>query len=327
MKKLVLIFILSILTLNLKAQLTADFPDSNYHWNESHWTRACDGTCPFYYVEGTVYDSSSISFNNKVYRVLYFKGTNYRLLTHLFPTVRDNIENYTKLIGYIYNDKLNKKVYFRDTLNNSIDQLLYDFNLNLGDKYPVTKQNIQVRDSTYIFRIDTITDTYGIRRTVKYVSGMGANLYGSGAIIEGIGSLTGLLSNTIYGNYGWSESNELSCFSFDTLSYSVGNSLPSPFYFGSNNPCERHLYLSIESEKITILNIYPNPTTSEFSINIPEEEARFTLINSLGQSSELIGTRENGQWKFNIAEYPTGIYYIRINTIDDNYYFGSFAKL
>ena len=27
-----------------KAQLTADFPDSNYRWNESHWTRGCDGS-------------------------------------------------------------------------------------------------------------------------------------------------------------------------------------------------------------------------------------------------------------------------------------------
>lgn len=328
LKSLLLIFTLIAFFSQSKAQLTADFPDSNFHWNESHYTRACSDACPFQYIEGSVFDSTPVLINNKIYRSLYFKGSNYTWLVHLNPPLISNILNYTIPVGYIYNDKLNKKVYFRESINNSDDQLLYDFSLSIGDVYPVTKQHSQVIDSAYVFRIDTLTDTYGIRRSVKYVSGFGgANIYGSGAIVEGIGTITGLLSNTIYGNYGWSESNDLTCFSYDSLSYSVGNSLPNPIFISSSNSCFRHQYLSVDSKKKTIIKITPNPTSSTFSIDIPDEEATFTIINTLGQSQEINGIRENGQWTFDISKLNSGIYYIKILTNNNYYYFSSITKL
>lgn len=327
MKRFILLLVFSFFALVSKAQLTADFPDSNFHWNESHYTRGCDGTCPLHYVEGTIFDSTSILINNKVYRSVYFKGSNFTYFIHIFPPIIVDIFNYTKFIGYIHNDKLNKKVYFRDSLNNTNDLLLFDFSLNIGDVYPVTKQHSQLDDSAYVFRIDTLTDTYGIRRSVKYVSGFGgANLYGSGAIIEGIGTLTGLLSNTIYGDYGWAESNNLTCFSNDTLNYSLGNSLPSPFYFSTmGGSCIKHQYLSVGSQKNTIIKIFPNPATSTFTINIPDEEATFTLINTLGQSQEILGVREGDLWKFEANDLPNGVYVLKALGAG-KMYFGRFLK-
>lgn len=320
LKSLLLILTLIAFFSQSKAQLTADFPDSNFHWNESHYTSGCDLGCPLHYMNGTIFDSTSVLINNKIYHTLYFKGSSYIYLIHIVPPVITNVYNYTTFIGYIYNDKPNKKVYFRENINNSNDQLLYDFNLNLGDVYPVTKQHSQVSDSAYVFRIDTLIDPYGIKRSIKYFSGFGgAHLYGSGAIVEGIGTLTGLLSNTIYGNYGWSESNDLTCFSYDSLSYSVGNSLPDPIFISSSNSCNRHQYLSVDSKKKTNIKISPNPVTSTFTIDIPEEEAIFTITNTLGQSQEIKGIREGTIWKLDVNSLSNGIYYLKISSFNNNY--------
>lgn len=315
-----LIILTFLLTISSKAQLTADFPDSNYYWNESHWTRGCDMTCPFHYIVGTMFDSTSHIKNGLTYRSIYFKGSQYTMTYDIPPQVI-NITNYTSLQGYIRNDKLNKKVYFRNSiLDTTSDQLLYDFNLKLGDAYPITKQHSQFSDSAYIFRVDTLTDPYGITRTVNYVSGFGgANLYGSGAIVEGIGTLTGILSNTIYGNYGWSESNELNCFTTDTLNYSMNNPLPEAFSFSSTNSCTTHQYLSVDSKKEIEIKIFPNPVTSTFTINTPDEEATFTLINTLGQSQEIKGVRDGGIWKFDVSSLTSGIFYLKVNSAGNLY--------
>ena len=310
-----------------KAQLTADFPDSNYYWNEKQYRKDCE-TCVSQYVEGTMFDSTNHIINGLSYRSIYFKGSTYGIIHD--PTQIINSTSFTALTGYIRNDKLNKKVYFRNQISDTTsDQLLYDFNLKLGDLYPSTKQH-NISDSTYVFKIDTLIDPYGITRTVTYVGDSNKLLglqEGVGVIIEGIGTLSGLLSNSIFRRIWIGASNDLECFSYDTLNYGIGDSLSYPFYFSSTNACKEHQYLfvSVDSKKKLTVNITPNPVTSTFTINIPDEEATFTIINSLGQSQEIQSVREGEQRKFEVNDLPNGIYYLKIMS-NKKSYFSSLVK-
>ena len=310
-----------------KAQLTADFPDSNYHWNEKHYRKDCE-LCVSQYVEGTMFDSTNHIINGLSYRSIYFKGSTYGIIHD--PTQIINSTSFTALTGYIRNDKLNKKVYFRNQISDTTsDQLLYDFNLKLGDLYPSTKQH-NISDSTYVFKIDTLIDPYGITRTVTYVGDSNKLLglqEGVGVIIEGIGTLSGLLSNSIFRRIWIGASNDLECFSYDTLNYGIGDFLSYPFYFSSTNACKEHQYLfvSVDSKKKLTVNITPNPVTSTFTINIPDEEATFTIINSLGQSQEIQSVREGEQRKFEVNDLPNGIYYLKIMS-NKKSYFSSLVK-
>ena len=310
-----------------KAQLTADFPDSNYYWNEKQYRKDCE-TCVSQYVEGTMFDSTNHIINGLSYRSIYFKGSTYGIIHD--PTQIINSTSFTALTGYIRNDKLNKKVYFRNQISDTTsDQLLYDFNLKLGDLYPSTKQH-NISDSTYVFKIDTLIDPYGITRTVTYVGDSNKLLglqEGVGVIIEGIGTLSGLLSNSIFRRIWFGASNDLECFSYDTLNYGIGDSLSYPFYFSSTNACKEHQYLfvSVDSKKKLTVNITPNPVTSTFTINIPDEEATFTIINSLGQSQEIQSVREGEQRKFEVNDLPNGIYYLKIMS-NKKSYFSSLVK-
>ena len=310
-----------------KAQLTADFPDSNYHWNEKHYRKDCE-LCVSQYVEGTMFDSTNHIINGLSYRSIYFKGSTYGIIHD--PTQIINSTSFTALTGYIRNDKLNKKVYFRNQISDTTsDQLLYDLNLKLGDLYPSTKQH-NISDSTYVFKIDTLIDPYGITRTVTYVGDSNKLLglqEGVGVIIEGIGTLSGLLSNSIFRRIWIGASNDLECFSYDTLNYGIGDFLSYPFYFSSTNACKEHQYLfvSVDSKKKLTVNITPNPVTSTFTINIPDEEATFTIINSLGQSQEIQSVREGEQRKFEVNDLPNGIYYLKIMS-NKKSYFSSLVK-
>jgi hypothetical protein len=326
LKHLLLIPLLCLALIS-KAQLTADFPDSNYHWNEKHYTKDCE-TCVSQYVEGTMFDSTNHIINGLSYRSIYFKGSAYGIIYDPIRII--NSTSFTALTGYIRNDKLNKKVYFRNQISDTTsDQLLYDFNLKLGDLYPSTKQH-NTSDSTYVFKIDTLIDPYGITRTVTYVGDSNKLLglqEGVGVIIEGIGTLSGLLSNSIFRRIWIGASNDLECFSYDTLNYGISDFLTYPFYFSSTNVCKEHQYLfvSVDSNKKLTVNITPNPVTSTFTINIPDEEATFSILNTLGQVQKMAIIREGTIWKLDASLLENGIYFINILT-DKNHYSSRFIK-
>ncbi len=324
LKLLSLFLTLFAFSFKSKAQLTADFPDSNYYWNERH---------AYYYEdlnievsdEGIIYDKGDSLYQGKLYRKLFYKV----LFRNDWYPPAFRYKRDTILIGLIRNDKINKRVYFVKFYQSqdSTEQLLFDFGLNVGDRYPRNFQNITspgmpgVITDSVVVKIDTVIDPYGIKRAVFILD---TNYIGTSPIIQGIGCLMGFLINTLY--LPFEHSNDaMNCIHFEN-GKSLSFYLPSNAYIDSSN-CLPYQYSFVSTKISTPINIYPNPTTSEISIIIPEEEATFTLINTLGQSIELKGIRENAQWKFNVSIYPTGIYYIRINTIDNNYYFSSFAKL
>lgn len=302
-----------------KAQLTADFPDSNYYWNEYH---------AYYYEdlnyivsdEGVIYDNGDSIFQGKTYRKLFYKV----LFRNDWYPPQYKYRKDTILIGLIRNDKLNKKVFFVRfyEYKDSTENLLFDFGLNVGDRYPRNFQNstsATPESDSVVVKIDTLLDPYGIKRAVYILD---TNNMGTSPIIQGIGCIQGLLINTLYLPFEHSY-DEMTCIHFGN-----GKSLS---FFAPQIPnmdstsCNMFQYLSVENNKSKNISISPNPVTSTFTINIPDEEATFTILNTLGQIQKTQIVGEGTIWKLDASLLENGIYFITILT-DKNQYSSRFIK-
>jgi hypothetical protein len=321
-------FILGLLSIESNAQLTADFPDSNYSWNESSYTKNCDLDCPFYYVEGTMFDSTTHFLSNLIYRSIYFKGTSFKQIINVVPPVNVDIRNYTILVGYIRNDKLNKKVYFRNNLSDTTrDILLYNFGLKLNEPYPVTLQHPQSSANFNVYRIDTIIDVDGISREIKYIGDSSETNYNLGGIlIEGIGNLKTLFSDQVYLMHNWSSYNQVNCFRNNNEEYTFYMGSVSILLDSADN-CNRHSYYitSVQSEKIKNLYIFPNPSNKNISIEIFDPNLTFTIKNVIGQTQTIICNYIDGKWHFDISNLTEGMYFLK--AVSNNItYTGKFIK-
>lgn len=88
--------------------------------------------------------------------------------------------------GALRNDSINRKVYFVE-VDSTNEKLLYDFNLSIGDSIPQLNPYTVI----YVTSIDSIliNGTYLRRFAFSYIGGSNGSY-----IIEGIGSMTGLIT-------------------------------------------------------------------------------------------------------------------------------------
>ena len=89
--------------------------------------------------------------------------------------------------------------------------------------------------------------------------------------------------------------------------------------------CNMFQYLSVENTKANTISIPPDPVTSTFTINIPDEEATFTILNTLGQIQKTQIVREGSIWRLDASLLENGIYFVNILT-DKNQYSSRFIK-
>ena len=108
-------------------------------------------------------------------------------------------------VGGLRNDSANKKVYYFDNYSNQ-DCLLYDFSLNVGDSIREWWSNCSNIGYYYkILSVDSVLVGMQYHKRFNIAGGYNADT----SIIEGVGSLTGLL-----GYYFFFENfNQLHCFS------------------------------------------------------------------------------------------------------------------
>jgi len=73
-------------------------------------------------------------------------------------------------------------------------------------------------------------------------------------------------------------------------------------------------FLNIEQQNLPYVNLYPNPTTSSFTLSIDKKYlgSSYTLFNTEGKSL-LTGTINETQSIINLNKFPTGIYIIKID--------------
>jgi hypothetical protein len=201
-----------------------------------------------------------------------------------------------------------KKVYYVDT-NSIFEYVLYDFTKTVGDFITVRGLSHNYPDEISL-RVDSIftTTIFGIpRKTYQF------NANGSYHTLEywyeGIGSTFGFLSPfiSITDNF-----HKLKCTSKnDTLIYS-----DFTFLCSSDEPsfdCEYDIILSAETEKHFEINIYPNPSFGNLTIETNLDVHSVELFSNMGQKIYYT----NGK-NFNFENLEKGLFLVKLTTKDQH---------
>lgn len=280
MNKLFLYLYVYFSIVSIKGQ---NFIDTNKVWN----VYSCNG--PF--LNSCITETYKFKSDTIINSFTYFK---------LYATI-DSIPNNWWFIDLFREDTISKKVYW---FKNNQDELLYDFNLNIGDTakvisalggmpYPMCPFN-SIVDS---IKINTY---YGVSRKQWYFNTR--NFYGQPETwIEGIGNSFGPIDNlafTCMADYG----PRLICFK-------EGGNLK---YMDSNfNDCYQTT-LSIHNVKIFTkeYSIFPNPSQNEFYLKSEKKTNKeITITNEFGL---IIMKLKTDEMNYKIILPHSGVYFISV---------------
>lgn len=248
-------------------------PDSTAHWNTyTHYYPLAKNSATLRIDGDTIY-------RGILYHKLRVIGFSY------FP-----INSYD---GAFRDDIINRKVYFLPK-SDSVEKLLYDFNLQIGDTLRTynTKGKIsQIR----VFSLDSIL--IGLNYRKRWIL-IGDNT--DAEIIEGIGSSYGfssMLMPIIEGHP------HLTCFSEKNKSlYPI---------FDAEEGCP--LISSVKTiNKSLDFEIYPNPSFGAFTLISKENVLKIEIYSINGQKIDPIALDS----KIEMTDYPKGVYYIKVSSND-----------
>ena len=299
--------------------ISSDFPDSNYFYNESRYSRLSDMFPEYNSIEYTIYYKKDTSVNNINYQLLNLKYQT-KYLNPPMPSVSKDIP-----YALLRNDKLNKKVYIIG-LNNlnefhldldTNERLLFDFDLNIGDKYTPNAHLYYHVDSLQVLNIDTIIDPDNIKRAV-YTIGIN-NLTFNGILIQGIGGTNGLLgyiADVMDNSYF----EVFDCYNINDTSYTATFNSTNAIISYSIAQCNERVFLSVNNNEIDQISLYPNPTNTTFYINYNDPNTTFELLNSIGQSEKVKGNYDGGKWSFKIDDLENGVYILKISSKGNIFY-------
>ena|SRR5690554_4493556 len=193
MKKNIIFFSLFFCTIIAEAQTYIPFPTNNSSWVESRtFRRQGFPTYVNCFQMLTRIDQDTIMSGLQYHR-LYQVFIDYTDHTQCISNTYDSIMYYG---GYIRNDSLNKKVYFKLSPS-SPDTLLYDFDLKLGQLYPSTYLSYAnpSLDSDSVIRIDSIyINSRWHKRFTLTKNKNNCNNSSTYYLIEGVGSSSGFWS-------------------------------------------------------------------------------------------------------------------------------------
>ena len=279
-------------------------------------------------MNSTLYYKSDTIINNQTYQKLFIK---YSIINNNGYWGIGGVNYHgDKYYGLIRNDKINKRVYikreaflhfFPRTDIDSAETLLYDFGLKVGDIYPITIHNKTIDSNVYIFRIDTLIDPQNVKRACYFIhpkfGGPADTTFLNGVVLQGVGGRNGLIGD-FFDYWDWSYIESFSCFKINNIGYQpqISDTHASLIQI---NYCDKHEYLSVSNLKNKTISIFPNPVTSTFTVDFPDEEATFTITNTLGQSQEIKGVQEESIWKVDVSNLPSGIYFLKILSPNKNY--------
>jgi len=193
----------------------------------------------------------------------------------------------------------------------STELLLYDFDINIGEQHTIHHCYYAwpIPSFPATFSVDSIgsyIDEYGLNRKVWYLNSAQFGIVTR--IVEGIGSNSGIYSYSC--NVGvWSN---LVCVHKDSLVLFV-NDFPYSVYcpFVQNGMEEPDLD-SFE------LNIYPNPTKSNLTIEFGSieniTESTIVAFDQMGRMFQLNPTIQFNKATTDVADLPNGLYCLLIKT-------------
>ena len=259
-------------------------PDSNATWYEHIY----GGVPPnVYYNDYSLFISGDTIIGSYSYHKLYATG---------YWTYGGGSMNYysNEYRGSFRQDTLQKKVFFiSDTSLH--EELLYDFNLDVGDTLPEAYNNYY--NSNKVIEIDSIL-VGCVYHKIFYLAPLSDTGYLPNeeyAIIEGVGSTLGLYPPIMMGIEAGSQ-----------LYYFVYNGQYYPTTCGVFVP-------EIESKNLGI-EIFPNPfsTTTTIKINGSMNFTDLTIYNSFGQQVKQIKNISRQTIVLHRDNMPSGIYLLQL---------------
>ena len=291
MKKILFLLVYCSFVAPLSAQTSVyhPFPDSSASWNYTHGN-LCWGPIGVDLIsyQHSYYIGADTMINNAVYHSLQIPVVLYSAGPNCWPS-----GNYTlpgKYAGAFRNDHFNRKVYIVPE-NDSVEQLLYDFNLQVGDSLlgylPVC---FSICDTVISIDSVLVGNTYRKRWLVD-------QMY-QAYIIEGVGSTYGLIDK-IYANAVDLDGITLDCF--------LQNNQPQyPDTIGS---CAVLTSVPSVSNSETIVKVSPNPSHDRFFTEVISSNScsRISIHQFTGQ---IVLDMVGAQHKVEITGLTPGIYFI-----------------
>lgn len=286
--KRILFFTIIIWSLNgfSQSNIYHSFPSANAVWNFNFSTN-CFG-------RGAANENYSITIsgdtilNNKVYQKLFV------------PYVQSNSSANcggfsTGYKGAIREDVTLKKVYFMAPFDTT-EQLLYDFNMQVGDTVKGYLHNVF---SEVVLAIDTVL-VGNTHRKIWLIN----NCYNI-SIIEGIGSTYGLIEKSP------ACMTDLPDFSLHCFQSSSQQKYPA-----NAIGCQIITNTDELSAKVNFIEVYPNPSSGRIKINTDFNIQKIEVYNFKGQLVKNLNNQSN---QFELPT-PKGVYLIQLIGEDGSRY-------
>lgn len=255
---------------------SAEFPTEHGLWG---YTTLLDASAGYTQFEKIAFTEDSV-YNGKVYK---------KLITVVSGPQANR--------GLIRSEE--KKVYFVPN-NDTLEYVLYDFTLEVGDKFlPPQFAPHTTNDSLIVTEIDTIDWWGSVERKHWRFESTGFFW------IEGIGAEIGFLDDPWY-EFDINGYNYLECFTADSVNVyqnTCGSSI-------ANN----------DFEKISLdVSVFPNPFSKIINVETTPTKP-IELLQLYNLNGQLIHS-EKGQSVMELnSNIPSGIYFLKIG-IDGNFYF------
>ncbi len=300
MKKLFL-FIVVFVTLSSSAQTSVyhPFPDGNAVWNIGYsfycWL-------PPYDIGGKSY---SITFSNDT---VIGSQSYHKLIVPFMPPATSTCGGGPAYVnvykGAIRQDVAVRKVFIVPSASNT-EQLLYDFNMQVGD-------TLKGYLSCYYAVVKTV-DTVLVGGSYRKRWLIGGGGYSSIYLIEGIGFTYGLIERypcaTDYPDY------DITCFRQN------GQILYNPYPYTTTN-CELITSTNSIQNKLFQISFYPNPANDKLNIAIHLEQGQagsllvYDLTGKLVLSHTL--NESNDATEISATSLSPGMYIYKLNVNNDN---------
>lgn len=289
MKCLTLILVVLLLSISSFGQKIR-FSDSTNVW---HYNYFSSGILPAFYWSFSDIYTGDTAIGGRAYKQLWHNTS--------YETV------------FIREDTIMKKVYvimpFFDT--DTTEKLLYDYTLNVGDTF----RNQFV--SVYVGSIDSVLVGIRWHRVWHFLHGSFSTSF---TVIEGVGCISDPCAPIEPPPF--EGGHLLTCFSTrgstPLISPAFGPNYLDinshyAYYFDNSTSCSYNFAeLKISSFTKSGVTIYPNPAQNEVNITSSSPITTLSITNLIGQ--QVYSRKYNSeQLQIDIADLPSGVYFIRIN--------------
>ncbi len=297
MKKIILISLLVIFGISSFGQKIR-FTDSTNRWRERDFQRGGGGASTTDVTNPVFYSSDTI-INSKRYMNLVDGAP----------------------VNFIREDSLAKKVYIR-ALYDTVDYLLYDYNLTIGDTLTNNVLGYGTL-SSWVIGIDS-TRINGIWYKIWYFKGgnfsTGDYYY---HVIEGIGCMNGLVLPvdwSLQSGYPFNiRFEQIFCFQNQGIAYPLSNPVHIDNYYSSmsyvfDNAASCTLHAGNIVKKESGVFVSPNPIDPSSKITFPNNisSGSVAIFNDLGQSVLNLPFQNKEEILIGDKIKTLGIYYYRV---------------